>query len=224
MAHKMNRLPLHGRLTVLAARPGMCPSAQRQNPIRELARVDKEQALFELETQARGNLEYAIRPQVEHLRMNYDASTRFAEQAIKSGFLLNGGAIVVLSGFAALFKVDTASATARLGLVSTALAFIFGLVAACITCFFAYRSAKRSVDVANHRLAGTVLSHLNRKAGTDALKEPTVKAQYDAASAQESQATRDTICALIVGVIGLVAFVFGALLGAWTLISFPAAS
>jgi hypothetical protein len=34
--------------------------------------MDKTQALFELEKQARENLEHAIRPQVEHLRMNYD--------------------------------------------------------------------------------------------------------------------------------------------------------
>ena len=179
--------------------------------------MDKIQALFELEKQARENLEYAIRPQVEHLRMNYDASTKFAEQAIKSGFLLNGGAIVVLSGFAALFKVNPKSAA--VGLVCTALAFIFGLVAACITCFFAYRSARHLVEVANHRLAGTLLSHLNRKASSDVVDEQK-KAQYDGANSHAWLATRDTKCAVVSGITGLVLFVLGALIGGWTLMMF----
>jgi hypothetical protein len=180
--------------------------------------VDKTQALFELEKQARENLEYALRPQVEHLRMNYDASTRFAEQAIKSGFLLNGGAIVVLSGFAALFKVNPKSAA--VGLVCTALAFIFGLVAACITCFFAYRSARHSVEVANHRLTGTLLVHLNRKAGSEVVDERNVKAQYDGANSQASLAIRDTKWAVVFGIMGLVVFVLGALVGGLTLTMF----
>lgn len=37
--------------------------------------------------------------------MNYEASIKYAEQAIKSGFVLHGGALVLFSGYAAIFKL-----------------------------------------------------------------------------------------------------------------------
>ena len=118
-----------------------------------------------------------------------------------------------------------------------------GLVAACITCFFAYRSARHSVEVANHRLAGTLLIHLNRRASSDVVDEQK-KAQYDGANSQASLATRDTKCAVVSGITlvlwlpgptkrgqGLsgcrqrvtntpAQIVLGALIGGWTLIMF----
>jgi hypothetical protein len=50
---------------------------------------------------ARKDVEVTISPQLEHLRKNYDASIKYADQAIRSGFFMNGGALVLFSGYAA---------------------------------------------------------------------------------------------------------------------------
>jgi hypothetical protein len=123
----------------------------------------------------RAELDFAIRPQIEHLRMNYEASTKFADQAIRSGFTLNGGGLVLLSGFAALFRVDPTLVGKEIAL--TVLSFIFGLVCACLTSFWAYRSARAGVDIANHRIAGTTLIHLrpDKQAGQDPFSDPRVR-------------------------------------------------
>jgi hypothetical protein len=46
----------------------------------------------------------ALKPHLEQLRTAYELSAKLAEQAIKSGFILNGGALVLLSGFAAFLN------------------------------------------------------------------------------------------------------------------------
>ena len=76
------------------------------------------------------------------------------------------------------------------------------------------------MEVANHRLAGTLLVHLNRKAGSEVVDERNVKAQYDGANSQASLAIRDTKWAVVFGIMGLVVFVLGALVGGLTLIMF----
>jgi len=168
---------------------------------------------------ARAELDFVIRPQIEHLRMSYDASTKFADQAIKSGFALNGGGLVLLSGFAALFKVDPTLAVKEI--VVTVSLLISGLICASVTSFLAYRSARVGVDIANHRIAGSTLIHLNagKQPDADPFSDPRVKSQYDAAARLQSDATRDAKLAVRVGLVGLAAFVFGALIGGWTLMA-----
>ena len=99
-----------------------------------------------IEEVAQRNLDVAVRPLIEHLRMNYEASTKFTQEAIRSGFVLNGGALILLSGFATLFKVNP---TLIVGdIVVTTAAFTVGLVATWLACFFAYRNARVQVDIA----------------------------------------------------------------------------
>jgi hypothetical protein len=174
--------------------------------------------LLQAREDARAEMEFALRPQIEHLRMSYDASTKFADHAIRSGFVLNGGGLVLLSGFAALFKVDPTVVVKQIAV--TMFAFIVGLVCASVTAFLAYRSVRAGVDIASHRIAGTTLIHLqgNKHVG-DRMSEPKVKAQYDAAARLQSRAARDGKLAVIFGFAGLASFVCGVVVGGWTLMA-----
>jgi hypothetical protein len=167
--------------------------------------------LLAVHTLSRDDMEIALRPLFEHLRMSYEASTKFAEQGIKSGFILNGGALVLLSGFTAVFKVNPTSVVT--GLVGAALAFMVGLTASCVTCFFAYRNAKAEMHVATHRIAATTLVHLAK----DPENDPLIKNQRDSEHVWLLRARRGFRCAVSFGLASLVAFIAGALLGGYTI-------
>jgi hypothetical protein len=159
---------------------------------------------------SRADTDVALRPLLEHLRSSFDSSTKFAEQAIKGGFILNGGALVLLSGFAAFFKVNPANVVKEL--VIAVLAFVVGLTASCFVCFFALRSAKAEVNFADHRISVTMLTHLKAN-------ETLTKPQVEAAEKWRAQATRATKWAVCFGICSLIAFMFGALVGGWTLMA-----
>jgi hypothetical protein len=159
---------------------------------------------------SRADMDVALRPLLEHLRSSFDASTKFAEQAIKSGFILNGGALVLLSGFAAFFKVNPTNVAREL--VIAVLAFVIGLTASCFTCFFAFRSAKAELNFADHRISVTMLTHLKAD-------EPLMKPHSEAAENWRTQSTRATKWAVGFGICSLLAFLLGTLVGGWTLMA-----
>jgi uncharacterized membrane protein YjgN (DUF898 family) len=158
----------------------------------------------------------ALKPLFEHLRTAYESSGRYAEHAIKSGFILNGGALVLLSGFAVLFKLNPADVVK--GLVGAVGAFSLGLVLSCFTCFLAYRSARYEADVATHRIAATSLIYLTPPTkDTNTATEAEIQKQYAAAARMQSKATRNATLAIIFGASSLAAFISGAIIGGWTL-------
>src|SRR5665647_660995 len=85
---------------------------------------------------SRENLNIVVAPLHHDFLMAYGAATKFAEQGIKAGFILNGGALILFSGFATLFKVNPINLVVICVII--ALAFIVGLVSSCVTCYFAY--------------------------------------------------------------------------------------
>jgi hypothetical protein len=56
--------------------------------------------------QFRTELEFASAPMRDTARANYEGAVKFADAAIKSTFALNGGGLVALPAFIALFKID----------------------------------------------------------------------------------------------------------------------
>jgi hypothetical protein len=141
---------------------------------------DTLQLQIEVAEKARKDVEVAISPQLEHMRMNYEASIKYAEQAIKSGFVLNGGALVLFSGYAAIFKVRPEGVVVQIGLI--VLAFVIGLVSASVCAFFAYHGARFAVLVANHRIAATILGPYVKTDRGPAEEHPLIKAQRDSAA------------------------------------------
>lgn len=61
-------------------------------------------------------------------RMNFESAVKFAEIAIKAAFTLNGGAMIALPAFAALFKVNVAAAQGYMW--ASAIMLSFGLLVA----------------------------------------------------------------------------------------------
>jgi hypothetical protein len=176
--------------------------------------------LIELQLATRANsradTEIVLVPLREHLRWSFEASTKFAEQAIRSGFILNGGALVLFSGFAAFFKINPANVVREL--VLAALAFVFGLTLSCLTCFLAFRSSKSEANFATHRMAATTLTHLHDPKAL--LKDNAlINAQNDAAETWRRRAARETKLAVSVGICSLLAFIGGALIAGWTLMA-----
>ena len=71
------------------------------------------------------------------------------------------------------------------------------------------------MNLANHRIAGTITVHLNK----DGMHAPSAKAQYDSAQVFLVKEVRYSRFAIIAGVITLAAFVCGTLISGWSLMS-----
>jgi hypothetical protein len=81
--------------------------------------------------------------------------------------------------------------------------------------FYAYQSAKAAMNMANHRIAGTITVHLNK----EGMNSPTAKVQYDAAQKYRVKEARYSRFAIIAGVVSLAAFVAGTLISGLSLMS-----
>jgi hypothetical protein len=72
-------------------------------------------------------------------RSNYESAVKFADAGIKSAFALNGGGLIALPAFVALFKVDPQ--LTRNWIIGAGAVFVVGLICAALTSFFGYLSA-----------------------------------------------------------------------------------
>ena len=122
--------------------------------------------------------------------------------------------VVLLSGFAALFKIDPARVVIEI--VTVVLVFSTGLVLTCLSCFFAYRSARAGVHIASHQIAAT--THIIAR-NKDGANDAQIKRRRDAADKLKVTAKRDATWAVAAGLLSLLAFVVGAGLGGWTLMA-----
>jgi hypothetical protein len=120
---------------------------------------------------------------------------------------------VVLSGYGALFKIDPSRAGLQIAM--TVLVFAVGLVASWVCSFYAYRAAKLAMQVANFRISGTILRIL----GEEKEESAKTKGQYDAAAKLLKQELGATKVAIGTGIFSLAAFVAGALIGGWMLMT-----
>jgi cobalamin biosynthesis protein CobD/CbiB len=172
---------------------------------------------IEVAEKARKDVEVAISPQLKHLRMNYEASIKYAEQAIKSGFVLNGGALVLFSGYAAIFKLRPEGVVVQIAMI--VLAFAIGLVLASMCAFYAYHGARFAMHIANHRIAATILGPYAKKDAESAEEHPDIKKQRDAVAYYGDKEKRSLRKAVIAGALSLLMFVIGAFGAGWTLMS-----
>ena len=107
--------------------------------------------------QFRSELEFASAPIRETLRLNYEGAIKFAEAGIKSSFALNGGGLIALPAFIALFKIDPEFAS--VWIIAAGTMFIVGLISAAVTSFLGYLSAIAGVHGLENRSAATMAKY-----------------------------------------------------------------
>jgi hypothetical protein len=81
-----------------------------------------------------------LEPFFERARINYEAAVKFAEQTIKAGLLLNGGALVAIPTAAAFFQVDDPAH--RRNLITAGVCFAAGLLLSWSAAMLAYLAAR----------------------------------------------------------------------------------
>src|SRR6516165_1550708 len=87
----------------------------------------------------RTDLEFATAHLRADSRSNYESAVKLADAGIKSVFALNGGGLIALPAFIALFKVEPQ--LARNWIIGAGAVFIAGLILAALTSLFGYLSA-----------------------------------------------------------------------------------
>lgn len=105
----------------------------------------------------REEMEFATGPLLVTSRMNYESAMKFAETAIKGGFLLNGGGLVAVPAFVALVRVKESVSLAPL--TWALVIFALGVLFAWLTSIFGYFSARRGEASAMAEYEGTRLNY-----------------------------------------------------------------
>ena len=142
--------------------------------------------------------------------MNYDGALKFADSGIKALFGLNGGGLIALPAFAALFKTDTRAIAAWV--IASMVLFVLGLVAAALICFFGYLSAMRAVEAAQNSAnaySAAYALHHQQVEDTPKLRNE-IQAATDASVRWVASCNRFRTFAVTSGIVSLVAFVLAA--------------
>jgi hypothetical protein len=154
--------------------------------------------------------EFAVTPLREVARSNYDGALKFADSGIKALFGLNGGGLIALPAFAALFKTDMRAVA--VWVVAAMVMFVVGLICAALICFFGYVSAMKSVESAQNSMAATSAAYALHHQQIN--ETPTLPAEINAAQTAAAQfaasAGRFRGFAVAAGVASLAAFIVAA--------------
>jgi hypothetical protein len=151
---------------------------------------------------------------------NYQGALKFADAGIKALFGLNGGGLVALPAFLALFKADVRAAAGWV-LASAAL-FVIGLIAASLTTLLGYLSAMAAVESAWEQLNRTGAEYA--RAYQQAVRPVTdeeLAGMQQAIDRQHRLSIRLRTGAVVCAVIGLVTFVIAAVLSGRVLLLDP---
>jgi hypothetical protein len=164
--------------------------------------------------QFRDDYEFAVGPLRDNVRANYEGALKFADSGIRTLFSLNGGGLIALPAFAALFKTDMH--TAAVWIVSAMVAFVIGLTSAALTSLFGYMSAMKSVEATHSLLSATgakYARHYQQAPETTTIGDE-IKASEEAAGQYTTRSIRLRTLAVAVSIFSLLAFIVGACLAA----------
>jgi hypothetical protein len=161
--------------------------------------------------------DFTIAPLRDEARTNYDGALKFADAGLKALFGLNGGGLIALPAFVALFKADPRSAA--LWIIAAMIAFVLGLTANAAACLFGYWSAMKAVEALNGASQSAnikyALHYKQLAAQPDfALQAQKLdqKAEKDFSKSSLLRRTAVTFC-----LTSLVAFIIGACFAGWAL-------
>jgi hypothetical protein len=167
--------------------------------------------------QYRDDYEFAIGPLRDGARSNYEAALKFADSGIRALFGLNGGGLIALPAFAALFKTDMHAAA--VWIVCAVVAFVVGLTSAALTCLFGYMSAMTTLEATHNTLAATgtkYTRHYQQLPETPTTADE-IKTAEDAAARLTTRSIRLRILAVALSIVSLLAFIIGACFAGWAL-------
>jgi hypothetical protein len=173
----------------------------------------------EIRRQFRDDHEFALAPLRAAVLANYESATKFAESGIKALFALNGGGLIALPTFAALFKTDLHGATALI-LCAAAGMFVLGLIGAALTCLCGYLSAMMATESTNHNVRAVSLKysrHYQQISETPTIADE-IKAVEDAVAKGEARFLQIRKLAVVFGAASLAAFTVGACLALWAFV------
>ena len=168
--------------------------------------------------QFRTELEFASAPTRETLRLNYEGAIKFAEAGIKSSFALNGGGLIALPAFIALFKIDPKFAS--VWIIAAGTMFIVGLISAAVTSFLGYLSAMAGVHSLENRSAATMAKYaaiFKQLQATQPVNLLELEGHIDTLMRRSVRLRK---CAVAAGTTSLIAFLGGAVISYWVLILF----
>lgn len=163
-------------------------------------------------------LEADAKPLFETKERSREFAFQFSRDAIRTGFLLNGGALVALPTFGSLLGDIKATAGLFVGSVGT---FVLGLVLISITSMLAYLALGKDVEVVEHRLrACRIRANNDFKPEGDQEK---VKKEIAGLEAQADEGYADGKklgdVALYCGIGSLISFVVGAIMAGFVLMA-----
>lgn len=145
---------------------------------------------------------------VENAHINFVSAMRFADQLVRGGLALNGGALIALPPFAALFKVNPQVAFISLG--CAAVAFVIGLFAAGLVSGFGYLGATAMM---NSSLSRIDFDRYSKTSGDLHL----MKEAQAVVDAEFKSSKKFELWAKIAGVVTLVSFAIGSVCSAWAI-------
>ena len=102
----------------------------------------------------RVELEVITAPLRSNLQSNYEAAIKFADGAIKSAFALNGGSLIGVPAFIALFKID--AKVAAVSIMAAGAMFVVGLIFATLASLLGYLASMTGVRSINNSLRATI--------------------------------------------------------------------
>jgi hypothetical protein len=173
----------------------------------------------------RDEFQFSIAPLRDEARINYEGALinhegalKFADSGIKALFGLNGGGLIALPAFVALFKTDPHAVA--VWIAAAMVTFIIGLTAAAVVCLFAYLSAMTGVEALLASVGATNLKYalLYRQIP----QEPTTVTEIQNAEQQVTRlaasGARQREIAVALSVISLLAFVIATCFAGWALV------
>jgi hypothetical protein len=159
--------------------------------------------------QFRTEWQFATAPIREQALQNYQGALKFADAALKAVFALNGGGLIALPAFVALFKIDALAV--RFGVIVAGAIFIGGLVAAVIASLLGYLSAMTGVELSNKQISKTSAIMEQKPAAEIATLEIAERAFFHRSQRQRK-------AAVVAGVVGLLDFIVGSVISGLSII------
>jgi hypothetical protein len=165
----------------------------------------------------RADLEFATNHLRDDSRSNYESAVKFADAGIKSTFALNGGGLIALPAFVALFKLDAQLASNWI--ISAGVVFVLGLISAALTGLFGYLSA-----MLGHESFQETIQATGAKYAAAYQQQPVLAADVQAMEQRSKilsdRSTRLRNVALAAAVMSLLCFIIGAVISGCLLIGF----
>ena len=162
--------------------------------------------------------EFAAAPYRSDARMNYESAIKFANAGIKSLFTLNGGGLIALPAFIALFDVDRKKAA--FWIIVTAVVYIVGLVGAALSSLLSYISAMAMSESMVLVQEALMWKYADLFEQTPPAKPPDIPAIEARSNALSRRSIYLRMTAVLLAFASLLAFIVGAAFSMYMLIKF----